>query len=111
VTTPDVARDARHAQARELRETEQTSQTLAALGTLENHLASRSYGRLLLHNRSTLSDLRPFLMHGWRVKLSYTYVVPLGNLSAQWDRVDAGARRWKYALQRRLSGARRRLMS
>ena len=72
---------------------EQTSQTLAVLATLENHLASRSYARLLLHNRSTLCDLRPFLMHRWRVKLSYTYVVPLGNLSAQWDRVDSNLKR------------------
>jgi len=72
---------------------EQTSQTLAALVTLENHLASRSYARLLLHNRSTLTDLRPFLTTGWRVKLSYTYVVPLRDLSAQWDRVDHNLQR------------------
>ena len=72
---------------------DQTAQTLAVLGSLEHHLASRSYARLHLHNRSTLSDLRPFLTPTWRVALSYTYVVPLGNLSEQWERVDANFKR------------------
>ena len=72
---------------------DQTAQTLAVLGSLEHHLASRSYARLHLHNRSTLSDLRPFLTHAWRVSLSYTYVVPLSNLSEQWERVDPNFKR------------------
>jgi len=72
---------------------DQTSQTLAVLGTLEHHLASRPYARLQLHNRSTLNDLRPFLAHGWRVTLSYTYVVRLDNLIEQWESVDPNLKR------------------
>jgi hypothetical protein len=72
---------------------DQTALTLAVLGALEHDLASRSYARLHLHNRSTLSDLRPFLTDAWQVALSYTYVVPLGNLSEQWERVDPNFKR------------------
>lgn len=72
---------------------DQTAQTLTALTALEHHLASTSYARLHLHNRSTVSDLRPFLTRGWRVDLSYTYVVSLCNLSDQWQRVDSNFQR------------------
>jgi hypothetical protein len=72
---------------------DQTALTLEVLGVLEHHLASRSYARLQLHNRSTLTDLRPFLTEAWRVSLSYTYVVPLGNLPEQWERVDPNLKR------------------
>jgi hypothetical protein len=72
---------------------DQTALTVAALSALERHLASQRYARLLLHNRSTMTDLRPFLTHGWRASLSYTYVVSLGNLSEQWERVDPNLKR------------------
>jgi Acetyltransferase (GNAT) domain len=70
-----------------------TAQELIVLQALVDDLAHRSYAHLQLHNRSTVRDVRPFLAAGWRASLSYTYVLPLGDLSAQWERVDPNLRR------------------
>ena len=60
---------------------------------LEQFLANMGYAHVLLHNDATLPDLRPFLAAGWQPSLSYTYIVPLDDLAAQWDRVDQNLRR------------------
>ena len=48
---------------------------------------------MLLHCDVSVPDLRPFLAKGWQPSLSYTYVVPLVDLAAQWERVDQNLRR------------------
>ncbi len=70
-----------------------TAQELLVLQALVDDLACRSYAHLQLHNRSTVADVRPFLAAGWQAHLSYTYVLQLGDLQAQWERVDPNLRR------------------
>jgi len=72
---------------------DRTSQMQAALAAIEQHLSGMGYAYLLLHCDATIPDLRPFLAKGWRPSLSYTYVVPLTDLPAQWERVDPNLRR------------------
>jgi Acetyltransferase (GNAT) domain len=70
-----------------------TSQELGVLQALADDLGRRPYVRLQLHNRSTVQDVRPFLAQGWQARLSYTYVIPLADPAAQWDRVDPNLKR------------------
>jgi len=70
-----------------------TSQELGVLQAMAEDLGRRPYVHLLLHNRSTVQDVRPFLAQGWQARLSYTYVVPLEDHAAQWDRVDPNLKR------------------
>lgn len=72
---------------------EQTSRHTAALGTLADHLAARSYGAVVLKSPHSLTDARAFLERGWSVWPSYTYVVPLDDLGRQWERVERNLRR------------------
>lgn len=72
---------------------ERTAQQIEILAALEEVLARANYGRLLLKNRSTLTDVRVFQERGWEVGLSYTYVVPLKDLDALWNRMEQNLRR------------------
>lgn len=63
------------------------------LGALSESLERFGYAHMQLHNRSTLDDVRPFLQRGWSPSLSYTYVVSLVDLTAQWERVDPNLKR------------------
>jgi hypothetical protein len=63
------------------------------LAGLERHLSGLGYAHMLLHCDASVPDLRPFLAKGWQPSLSYTYVVPLDDLAAQWERVDQNLRR------------------
>jgi hypothetical protein len=40
-----------------------------------------------------VSDIRPFLARGWSSSPTYSYVVPLHDLSGQWHRVEQNLRR------------------
>jgi hypothetical protein len=72
---------------------EETSQTQAVLAALERGLVGLGHAHVLLHNDASLPDLRPFLTRGWRPGLSYTYVVRLTDMDAQWERVDPNLKR------------------
>jgi hypothetical protein len=70
-----------------------SSQLQAVLASLEKFVAGLGHAHVLVHNDASVTDLRPFLARGWRPGLSYTYVVPLDDLGAQWERVDQNLRR------------------
>jgi hypothetical protein len=72
---------------------DQTSQMQAVLAAIERFVAGLGHALVLIHNDASVQDLRPFLARGWQPGLSYTYVVPLDDLAAQWDRVDQNLRR------------------
>jgi len=72
---------------------DQVAQELQVLEALARDLEQRRYAQVLLHNRSTVRDLRPFLARGWTERLSYSYVLPLADVAAQWERVDQNLRR------------------
>ncbi len=70
-----------------------TSRHLGMMEALERGLRERGYAGLELRCRSPRVDVRPFLEGGWRVQPGYTYVVPLTDPDALWDRIDNNLRR------------------
>jgi hypothetical protein len=70
-----------------------TARDLEVLGALADHVAGLGYDAIALKCRSTVRDVRPFLARGWSAHPSYTYVVPLTDLAAQWERVEQNLRR------------------
>lgn len=72
---------------------DRTSQMQLVLAALEQQLRGMGYAQILLHCDASLPDLRPFLANGWQAGVSYTYVVPLTDLPAQWEQVDQNLRR------------------
>lgn len=73
--------------------TDRATLTATVLSALAADLEARRFAQLLLHNRSTLSDVRAFLQRGWETLLSYTYVVPVVDIDAQWEKVDPNLKR------------------
>lgn len=71
----------------------QTSRTVEILDALAAEVERRAYAKVVLKGRHTLTDLRPFIARGWRAWPSYTYLVPLTDLRAQWNRVEQNLRR------------------
>ncbi|HSM17282.1 MAG TPA: GNAT family N-acetyltransferase [Gemmatimonadales bacterium] len=69
------------------------SRQLEVQRALEAALRVMSYDRLCLKCRSPLQDLRVFQQNGWKATPTYTYVVPLGEIPALWQRVDQNLRR------------------
>jgi hypothetical protein len=72
---------------------ERTARQLEAVAALAEALESRGYGRLELRSRSTLTDGRALQERGWSVSPSYSYVVSLTDLDAQWQRAEQNFRR------------------
>ena len=70
-----------------------TSRNLEIQAALAGHVESLGYDRVILKSRSTVDDVRAYLARGWHAAPSYTYVVPLTDLRAQWQRVDGNLRR------------------
>lgn len=70
-----------------------TAQEVTVLKALAEEIGRQSYAHVLLHNRSTVRDIRPFLAQGWKPGLSYTYVIPLADHARQWARVDSNLKR------------------
>ena len=60
---------------------------------LAEALVARRYGRLELRSRSHVADVRSLQARGFSVSPSYSYVVPLDDLDAQWSRVEQNLRR------------------
>lgn len=72
---------------------QQTARNLQALTALEEALETLGHSKIVLKGRHTVSDLRPFLQKGWTSWPSYSYLVALNDLVAQWERVDQNLRR------------------
>lgn len=72
---------------------ERTGRRVEILEALAEALAGMPYARLRLRARSPLTDIRAFQARGWRVWPTYTYVVPIADLAAQWERVEQNLRR------------------
>lgn len=70
-----------------------TARGLETLTLLAEDLAQLKYARLRLHNRDTLTDVRPFFSTGWTVRPGYTYVVDLTDLDQLQQRIDKNFRR------------------
>lgn len=72
---------------------ERTAKELETLEALEHAISGLHYSRVLIKNRNSLMDTRVFLTRGWNVYPTYSYVVPLVDLRALWDRVEQNLRR------------------
>jgi len=72
---------------------QETSRRVEALGALADAVAGLGYAKVILRPRHTMADLRPFIIRGWQSHLSYSYVVPLDDLTGQWTRVEQNLRR------------------
>ena len=72
---------------------QQTSRLLEVSAALEAALSSAGYESIALKNRSSFSDARVFMAKGWTVRPGYSYVVPIADLAAAWDRVEQNLRR------------------
>ncbi|MFQ5499367.1 MAG: GNAT family N-acetyltransferase [Candidatus Zixiibacteriota bacterium] len=72
---------------------QEASRQIETLTALERYLLRCGYPHILIHNRSTVTDLRPFCANGWTIRPGYTYVVPLVDMDAQWGRVEQNLRR------------------
>lgn len=70
-----------------------TSRHLGIMDELARALDERGYAAVELRCRSPRRDLRPFLRRGWSTEPSYSYVVPLEEVDALWDRVEQNLRR------------------
>jgi hypothetical protein len=70
-----------------------TSRNLEVHGALAAAVESQGYDRVILKSRGTVADVRAYLARGWQATPSYTYVVPVTDLRAQWQRVDGNLRR------------------
>jgi len=72
---------------------EKTARRIAVMSALEESLSAGGYGRILLHNRCGVSDVRPFLIQGWSAWPAYSYVVDVSDLDKAWNRVEQNLRR------------------
>lgn len=72
---------------------QQASRIIEATAALESAISDVGLHRVTFRNRSSLADARTFLVKGWSVRPSYTYVVPIHDLAAAWDRVEQNLRR------------------
>lgn len=70
-----------------------TSRHLGIMEALERGLSARGYVGVELRCRSPRVDLRPFLARKWEARPGYTYVVPLADPGALWNRIDNNLRR------------------
>jgi hypothetical protein len=72
---------------------QRTSRQVEILGALADAVAARGYGSVTLKCRSPIDDVRPLLVREWDAKPTYSYVVPIHDLAAQWGRVEQNLRR------------------
>ncbi len=72
---------------------QRTRRHVEAQHVLEAELSARGYARVCLKSRSQLHDVRVFLERGWTMRPTWTYVVPLTDLDALWQRTDQNLRR------------------
>jgi hypothetical protein len=71
----------------------ETGRRLKTLAVLAEGIAAARYGHVELRNSAALTDVRPFLARSWTARPSYSYVVPIADLTAAWARVEHNLRR------------------
>lgn len=71
----------------------ETSRTVSALDHLAAAIEGWGYAKVILKGRHTNADLRSFIARGWSAWPSYSYVVPLHDLTALRSRVEQNLRR------------------
>jgi hypothetical protein len=72
---------------------QQTARDIETLTLLAEALGAAGYGQVLLKSRETVTDVRPFLTRGWSARPSYSYVVPVADPQALWQRMEQNLRR------------------
>ena len=72
---------------------ERTAREGKTVDALAEALEGLGLRRAELRTRSGFTDARPFQARGWTATPSYSYVVPLDDLEAQWGRVEQNLRR------------------
>lgn len=72
---------------------ERTSRLLKVAAALAEQLEDEGYVHVELRTRAPFADARPFEARGWEARPSYSYVVPIGDLEAQWARTEQNLRR------------------
>jgi hypothetical protein len=72
---------------------EQTARSIRTMTALAGELRQREYSSVTLHCRGSLLDVRPFVAAGWSAIPQYTYVVPVADIPALWERVEKNLRR------------------
>lgn len=70
-----------------------TSQRMHLMEPLLYELESDLYAEVTLSHRSPLTDMRLFCWHTWLVYPQYTYIVPIEDMDALWQRTDQNLRR------------------
>ena len=69
------------------------SRQAEVIETILGELEGGRYASAEFSNTSAFNDLRLFLQHGWQLFPRYTYVVPISDPPAQWERVEQNLRR------------------
>ena len=72
---------------------QRTSRFLEIMDAIEEALKRSRYVRVILKNQSTFTDARLFETRGWTATPTYTYVVPLRDLTLLWNRIEQNLRR------------------
>lgn len=72
---------------------ERTSRLLRVVSALAEALEREGYIHVELRTRAPFADARPFQERGWTARPSYSYVVPLDEMEAQWARTEQNLRR------------------
>lgn len=72
---------------------EETGRHVEAMSALAEAIETRRYAAVALRSRAPVQDVRPFLTRGWKGLPSYTYVVPIADRAALWDRIEPNLRR------------------
>jgi hypothetical protein len=72
---------------------ERASRSLRVAAALAAALEREGYRRVELRTRAPFADARPFQSRGWTAWPSYSYVVRLDDLEAQWSRTEQNLRR------------------
>jgi hypothetical protein len=72
---------------------QRTSRLLETSAAVERALAAAGYDGITLKNRPSFTDARVFMQQGWSARPGYSYVVPIADLPAAWQRVEQNLRR------------------
>ncbi len=71
-----------------------TSQNLEIMRAIKDVLDKSKFVNVVLKNHPSFTDVRLFQSQGWDIRVTYTYIVPLTNLSLLWSRMEQNLRRF-----------------
>jgi hypothetical protein len=70
-----------------------SSRQTEVVNAILDELEGGRYAAAEISSTHSFEDYRPFLNRGWRLWPRYTYVVPIADLSKQWESVEQNLRR------------------